>query len=1056
MRALLDQAQTAGLCEVVLRQNATLDEILDVFQDARYRNAIAVFHYGGHANGYQLLLETAAGKPDVAHAGGLATFLGQQTGLELVFLNGCSTQQQAQGLLDAGVSAVIATAQAIDDEVATGFAVRFYTGLANGSTLNTAFAEAEAAVKTARGNEPRHLYYAAAQTEAADRWPWALYLRPGAELAAQWNLPEAADDALFGLPALPALDLPDGPYRNLSWYRREDAELFFGRAHAVRDLYTRVTAADAPPLILFYGQSGVGKSSLLAAGLLPRLEQSHTVLYLRRDQTLGLLGTLSAAPSPLAAAAPGLDWLPVEQQTGRPLLVVLDQVEELYTRPNAALPDEMERFLAVLHDTFGDPAQRPQGKLVLGFRKEWLAEIEKQVAEVKLPRTKVFLERLDRRGIIEVVTGPAQVERLQQQYGLTVEDGLAELIADDLLEDRASAIAPTLQTLLTRMWSQAKQRDDTRPRFDQNLYLDLKREGILLGDFLDRQLAALARWRNEVVRSGLALDLLTYHTTPVGTAEERSAEEYTSVYHHLAQILPSLVQQCKDLYLLVDPARNQPAQTAASRLAHDALAPLVRSRYEESDAPGQRARRILESRVVDWQSEENPGPDITPLDRQDLKVVEAGKTGMRAWTETELRLIEASRVEQARRERLQRVLWVTAMVAVALITVSSIFGWWQWGRAKDQSARAVRAQGTALAEATRAYVNEVDAVSKANLAATREVEAHTAQADAEANARQARSRELAARAQELLSQEVFDPSLALLLSVAAIRTTLPYSNVDPYAERNLQRVLLTAQQMGWRMTLPQQYHTGEVHSAVFSPDGATVLTASEDQSARVWDVTTGKQLLLLAGHDGGVWDAEYSPNGALIATTGQDGTVRLWDAKTGKPQRTWQAHDDRVRTLAFSPDGTRLVTASQDGTARVWRVADGVKQLEFTHDGGWILSAKFSPDGAKVVTTGLDKTNQVKSARLWDAVTGKLLATLPYSVWVRNTAFTHDGKRLVTVNADGTVRVWDAATGTGLTPFPPQTFPPHSGKGKELNSIAFSKNDALAAVADSHGQILAA
>jgi len=146
-----------------------------------------------------------------------------------------------------------------------------------------------------------------------------------------------------------------------------------------------------------------------------------------------------------------------EQQTDKPLIVFLDQVEECFTRPIADMPDELDQLLKVVQATFGDPNRRPQGKLVLGFRKEWLAELESHLVSYELPRTKVFLERLDRRGIIEVVLGPTRSERLHERYGLTVEDGLAGIIADDLSEDHGSAIAPTLQILLTKMWTKASE-----------------------------------------------------------------------------------------------------------------------------------------------------------------------------------------------------------------------------------------------------------------------------------------------------------------------------------------------------------------------------------------------------------------------------------------------------------------------------------------------------------------------------------------------------------------------------------------------------------------------
>src|SRR5262245_37559795 len=146
VRTVLEAAEVAGLCEVVDRANATLDEVLDVFQDARYRDRVAVFHFGGHAGSAELLFESPAGDSSVAHAGGLARFLGGQRGLELVFLNGCSSRDQVQNLLDAGVAAVIATSQAIADEVATEFSRRFYKALSSGTTIRAGYAEAEGAV----------------------------------------------------------------------------------------------------------------------------------------------------------------------------------------------------------------------------------------------------------------------------------------------------------------------------------------------------------------------------------------------------------------------------------------------------------------------------------------------------------------------------------------------------------------------------------------------------------------------------------------------------------------------------------------------------------------------------------------------------------------------------------------------------------------------------------------------------------------------------------------------------------------------------------------------
>jgi len=306
----------------------------------------------------------------------------------------------------------------------------------------------------------------------------------------------------------------------------------------------------------------------------------------------------------------------------------------------------MAQFLDALVALFGDRSQRPQGKLILSFRKEWLAEIEKRLSECALPFSKVFLERLDKAGVVEAVRGVARTPTLQQHYGLSLEDGLADEIANDLLKDREAAVAPMLQILLTRLWEEATQRERAKPRFDRTLYDQLRRDGLKLKEFLDRQLARLKEQQREVVDSGLALDLLGFHTTPLGTAEQRDFAAVQKEYQHHTDILAELVRNFQNLYLLVDPAMDQADMAQKSRLAHDTLAPLVRARFDESDLPGQRALRILEARAVDWED----GKIGTPLDQADLGLVESGQLGMRMWTENEKRLLEASRAEQQRQE----------------------------------------------------------------------------------------------------------------------------------------------------------------------------------------------------------------------------------------------------------------------------------------------------------------------------------------------------------------------------------------------------------------------
>jgi hypothetical protein len=187
LHSTLDRLAQAGRCELVERPFATLAQLLDLFQDARYRDRITLLHYGGHADSYHLLLEAANQQSHTVGAAGLAAFLGQQQGLRLVFLNGCATEGHVKELLAAGVPIVIATDRAIEDTVAMEFASRFYQGLAGGVSVRRAFNEAAAAIRAGQGvDKLRGLYWNPA--EAADIWPWSLHESYSG--AADWTVPE--------------------------------------------------------------------------------------------------------------------------------------------------------------------------------------------------------------------------------------------------------------------------------------------------------------------------------------------------------------------------------------------------------------------------------------------------------------------------------------------------------------------------------------------------------------------------------------------------------------------------------------------------------------------------------------------------------------------------------------------------------------------------------------------------------------------------------------------------------------------------------------------------
>ncbi len=164
----------------------------------------------------------------------------------------------------------------------------------------------------------------------------------------------------------------------------------------------------------------------------------------------------------------------------------------------------------------------------------------------------------------------------------------------------------------------------------------------------------------------------------------------------------------------------------------------------------------------------------------------------------------------------------------------------------------------------------------------------------------------------------------------------------------------------------------EIKDAEFSPDGRWVVTASRDQTARVWDARTGKQVLLPLQHAGTVNQASFSPDSRFIATA-SDELARVWDATTGEPITPPLRHGDRVGRVAFGPESRRLL-AMAGNTVRIWDLVPPMSVPLVLN--GEITQAQLSSDGRRVITFGQAYRQE------WDATTGVLVKPLdPLEPW---------------------------------------------------------------------------
>ncbi|MEO1212181.1 MAG: hypothetical protein AAFY45_01565 [Bacteroidota bacterium] len=1193
VRKALYLAEKMGLCEVVERANVTIDHIVSVFQDERYRDRIAVFHYGGHADGYELLLESLDGSPVASQAGGLVPFFARQKGLKLVFLNGCANRPQALEMKAAGIPFVIGTNQVINDAIATQLAIRFYKGLAEGLTLARAWAQAEDEINMSHrtGTLFRAMKFKSKTGEPINDHPWEIHIAEGAEAVKDWSLPKASGNLLFGLPDLPKdIVPPQQPFLFFKRYERKDAYVFFGRSFYIREIYNRVTNLEGPPLILLYGQSGVGKSSLLEAGVFPYLEHDYAIEIVRRKPEWGLSGSLQKAldgvekkhdvqgivgagvktgegantelASPIQQLMVQMEeslkaleekeapesrilreklqamkthseemlagiqqkeeekktsqqirqqklekvkdksgflyqWLLLEARLDSPVILILDQVEEVFTRPGED-SKELTDFFQEVRAIFEQPDLRPEGKLLLSYRKEYHAEIEESCKALSISRSYVFVERLKKADIIEVITG-LKAARFRDHYSFEIEEEaegeLANKIADELLSDSNSSVAPILQILVTKMWDQSEDANNHHC-FSDDLYEELKDKGILLDKFFEQQVDEVRKELGPIVESGLLLDLLHRHTTRLGTADSQSLDTLREFYNHRSDDLAKLIAACKDRYLLSE-------GVSQLYLVHDTLAPLVQKAFRESDLPGQRAYRILDNKIADFEQDKS----IT-LDQLDLSLVEKGEAGMRIWEPAERELVHLSRLRRENEKKAQKRRWMAFGLLMASIAILGIVSWFQKENIKQQSKTIVK-QNDSINDQNELISGQIESIRKQNETITdqkdsiksKEDEAIAQRNEAYRQTRIARTENFVNQSNSLIKEE--NPQ-ALEKAIAAWKERPGNSSyralLQAYHFSPVPQTVGTFKDRG----LDVATSPNGKYFAAGSEDGSILLYGEKMQSPRLFDEHSAaiNDILLLDSYlisvakDGAMEIRELpsgnhkrvSSNGYGLAYDANDSKILLLQdkriqaygldgAKIGTPidlpfkashavvspdqqrlllayeqgvieemnlsdfrsLRKWETHKGKINSLSYAADGSKILSTSNGGEVYVRNLRND-RLTKFVEGKGDILDAIFFDKDQYVASTSGD--NKI---RIWHAHSAKKILVLSgHTKQVYALAAANDGQRLLSIAEDGSLRKWELNN---------RHRELWIQEGEEIKGIAFSGKGREMLVANQEGQL---
>ncbi len=839
------------------------------------------------------------------------------------------------------------------------------------------------------------------------------------------------------------------PYPGLASFGLAETHWFFGRkpdTDAVIDQLAARLAGGVPLAVV--APSGAGKSSLLAAGLVPALADGAlpgsqdwpvvvttpgmhplTTLAARIAELIGAdpaeAAAATADPERFAAfltSPGGRQW---ETYGSARVVLIVDQFEEIFAEFQEP---ERQAFIAALCT-----AARSAGVLIiLGVRADFYGSCLAYPALVPALRSPVLLEPMRADQLRSIITGPAEAENFE------VEPGLVELLLRDLgVADGPGVVAasydpgalPLLAHTLRATWQRRSGRLLTVAGYRRTGGL---REAITTT-------AERVYTRLNQAEQQIAQQLLV---RLVQVSEQTGALRRRVPRDRLVQALPAPAEETEKILETFGRARLLTLDTTSVEITHEALLwawPRL-AEWINADRAGLRIHQMLSEAAEAWEAEDRD-PARLYRDRplaiaQDWAAGPGRKDQLSALEAAYLQasIEQTQHEQQAERRRTRRLRTLVGVLAMALVValLAGIIAF-QLSLEMDRQRR--------LATATELAVSFYSVVTT-------------------------------------------HPDMAMLMAVEAHHLAKN--------EPKTRSALLSAQSHYFAGLLAG--HTGPINTVKFSPDGSMLATASDDGTVRLWDAADHHLITTLLDHRSGpAHDAEFSPDGSMLATASHDGIVRLWNVARrqlsgtlGTPSDASGATGSAVTSITFSHDSGILATASNRDEARLWDVKSGrqittlpdpIEKVAFSKVGpilatvsrdgvvslwkvdksdhptplglplagptGGISSVVFSPDGRTLATGSLDRV-----VRLWDVAAPTQPKPLDPplagpTAGINSVVFSRDGKTLVTGSGDGTAWLWDVSTRrtTG-------TFTSHNGS---VNSVALNHDEDIVATAgDDH------
>jgi WD40 repeat protein len=809
-------------------------------------------------------------------------------------------------------------------------------------------------------------------------------------------------------------DLPPSPFKGLAAFGDSeiDALLFFGREREREAIVANVLANR---LTILFGPSGVGKSSLLRAGVAQRLRALGGGAVIVHGEWVvepeaGVVASVHAADPELGPTAGLVDTIAAAAQRKGHAYLLLDQFEEYFVHRGAdgafgeALPDLLRR-----------PGLRVN--VLIALRDDALAELDAFAGRLpELFGNMLRLERLDRRSARAAIVGP--LERYSELAGETysAEPALIDTLLAEVAAGRVDlggagesspsneyVEAPFLQLVLERLWEEEQAEGSHELRLET--FQRLGGAEPILRNHVYGTLERLPPLEQDTVAR-----LVRQLVTPSGAKTSYTAAdlaEYTEADPAQLQSLLRLLT-AERIVRVVEGAAGRPARY---EIFHDVLAePLLvwRAGYdlEHERVVARRQRRRLRALVA----------------AAFVALLIVGAVAVFA-------LVQRSDARaQARRAR-ARELSADALAGISSDPAASLAGALHAAELVPGTEAEKVLRSSLLAMRERHVVRVGGNAVSATFAPTGDRLLVAGGNGALGIYDESGRRVVMLPRQHALTRAAWSTDGRFFATGHSGGTVTVWRASDGHEVRRVdtpapitalaftRSELLAASGGHARIMTPAGLPirtirvAGAVVAAALSPSGRQLAVAAiraGQITTRLLDPQTGRLRTVLP--ERGIGSLAFSANGNLLVTGSTDKTARLWAARSGRLLRVLP-HRGHVVAESFSPDGRELVTSSSDGSGAVWSVPGGTRLFLLVGSTGVAEDASFSPDGKEIVVAFGDRV-----ARIYSNDDGRLLAPLAgHTDAVTSVGFDPSGQTIVTASSDGTARLWSANAGDQLT-----------------------------------------